>query len=145
MKWGVRKYQRADGSLTSSGKKRYNTFESAEKKAKRFSKYAKQDAAKYAKSGDKRLSKIAEGQVKRYDAMAKDFAKSKVSDLGSSQAYKAGKKFAKKAFFTNAEFGDIYFKGKVINSEDYDNRSYIINNHQNEEIKKRIMKRGIQN
>ena len=124
-KWGVRRYQRADGSLTSAGLKRYNAYQQASDKANKFSKYAKEDAKRYIKSGDKRLAKISEQQAKRYAELAKNY---KISDVTDSKAYKKAKNFVKKAYFTEAEFGDVSVgKNKRIN---YIDNKYIVNNRE---------------
>lgn len=56
-KWGVRRYQNKDGSLTAAGKKRYDTLTSAADKAKRFSDMARKDSERFNKKG--RGSKIS--------------------------------------------------------------------------------------
>ena len=49
MKWGVRRYQNADGSLTAAGRKRQSIIDAAAKQAGDFSKYAKQEHNKFSK------------------------------------------------------------------------------------------------
>lgn len=56
MKWGVRRYQNKDGSLTPAGKKRYD--ESGEKKEKTVDDY--KEGLKKAQSTDKALQGIKE-------------------------------------------------------------------------------------
>ena len=49
MKWGVRRYQNKDGSLTSEGRKRYNEEQKTNEKENRFGLSEKQK--KYIKNG----------------------------------------------------------------------------------------------
>lgn len=57
-KWGVRRFQNADGSLTAKGQKRYNQVEKASKYLKRESKIASNNAEDYRKRN--------QGMNKRY-------------------------------------------------------------------------------
>lgn len=56
MKWGVRRYQRPDGTLTNSGKKRYNKEMTKLKKEERTIKNKKRTQAKLEKLEAKRKS-----------------------------------------------------------------------------------------
>lgn len=66
MKWGVRRYQNEDGSLTAEGKKRYLTKENIEKLTKPTIKGGKDKpnispAEKILKEGDKVLGEVDSG------------------------------------------------------------------------------------
>ena len=74
MKWGVRRYQNKDGSLTPAGKKRYD--ESGEKKEKTADDY--KEGLKKAQSADKALQGIKE-IVNKADDVA--YAKKVRNDL----------------------------------------------------------------
>ena len=65
-KWGVRRYQNKDGSLTAAGKKRYDTLTSAVDKAKRFSDMARKDSERFNKKAEKAKSaQISDLQYKK--------------------------------------------------------------------------------
>ena len=49
MKWGVRRYQNADGSLTPAGERRYRTLQSASEYASREAKRNRADAEDFSK------------------------------------------------------------------------------------------------
>lgn len=55
-KWGVRRYQNEDGSLTPAGKKRYNTMHP--------------DAQKYADLKKKKLSEMSNAEISAYNQRA---------------------------------------------------------------------------
>ena len=79
MKWGVRRYQNSDGSLTSAGLKRYRDSESEYNKIKSLQK-TKIDTTKYSKKDVKDykrkvslLKKASKQQLEEdYDHLAKD-------------------------------------------------------------------------
>lgn len=116
MKWGIRRYQNADGTLTKAGKKRYDVYNNAEKKAKRFANYAKENAKNYRKSGDERWAKIEDKQYKFYTNTANKYKTLKVDSLADSSEVKTAEQFLKTSmFFTDAEFADYYYKGRTHN------------------------------
>lgn len=63
MKWGVRRFQNSDGSLTAAGKKRYETAES--KKEQRLKRKEEKAARKAEKKESDKATAIANGDVKR--------------------------------------------------------------------------------
>ena len=84
MKWGVRRYQNKDGSLTKAGKKRMKTFQDAadfavrgkkhaDAEYKRFTKLAEQEEAKKGKS-------ISQKQIDKY--LRKEFGNDIDSESG---------------------------------------------------------------
>ena len=65
-KWGVRRYQNKDGSLTAAGKNRYDTLTSAADKAKRFSDMARKDSERFNKKAeDAKSAQISDSQYKK--------------------------------------------------------------------------------
>lgn len=65
-KWGVRRYQNRDGSLTAAGTKRYGTLTSAADKAKRFSDMARKDSERFNKKAEEaKLAQISDSQYKK--------------------------------------------------------------------------------
>lgn len=65
-KWGVRRYQNKDGSLTATGKKRYDALTSAADKAKRFSDMARKDSERFNKKAEEAKSaQISDSQYKK--------------------------------------------------------------------------------
>ena len=80
MKWGVRRYQNADGSRTTAGKKRRNRYD-------RIADMAEKDAAKSSKSGDPVEAEIirgiaAQNRVKAAELAARQATKKeRVHDL----------------------------------------------------------------
>ena len=65
-KWGVRRYQNKDGSLTAAGKKRYDSLTSAADKAKRFSDMARKDSERFNKKAEEvKLAQISDSQYKK--------------------------------------------------------------------------------
>lgn len=121
-KWGVRRFQNEDGSLTSAGKKRYGAVGEAATKADKFAQYARENAEKFSKS--KRTAKdarISERQAKRYEVLAKrymDMSKD-VSQI-SKKDLKEAKRFVEQAFFTDSDYAWYYSGGKWHNTEDHD-------------------------
>lgn len=66
MKWGVRRYQNKDGSLTAAGKKRYDALTSAADKAKRFSDMARKDSERFNKKAEEvKSAQISDSQYKK--------------------------------------------------------------------------------
>ena len=65
-KWGVRRYQNKDGSLTAAGKNRYDALTSAADKAKRFSDMARKDSERFNKKAeDAKSAQISDSQYKK--------------------------------------------------------------------------------
>ena len=62
MKWGVRRYQNADGSLTDAGKRRYanDTAANAKKKNNRLSKDALNDPNRWVKEDRERMKRVVD-------------------------------------------------------------------------------------
>lgn len=94
MKWGVRRYQNADGSLTREGMKRYNTSKSRYESAKKAHTEAKEQYKENKTDSNKANVKNAKAEVKSakkqlskdYDQLKKD----KMADKGKN-LYQQGK------------------------------------------------------
>lgn len=121
-RWGIRRYQNPDGSLTAKGRARYGTEENLKKvqtaraeaeayriRSKAESKQAKADAKlanKIAKREDKRLDKISKEDLKREKKYLKEQNKYRI---------KQEKKYEKKTKnFDNNRHRDNEFLDKVI-------------------------------
>lgn len=67
MKWGVRRYQNPDGSLTPAGKKRYSTGDRRKESANKKKEAAEKKAqAKYEKNRQKALTSTDPAEVAKY-------------------------------------------------------------------------------
>lgn len=91
MKWGVRRYQNKDGSLTKAGKKRYDTMNTASDKAKSMSEMARRDAEKFSKRAEsaKNNTELSESQYKKAmkelfgnDSKDKTYVENEARDMG---------------------------------------------------------------
>jgi hypothetical protein len=103
MKWGVRRYQNADGSLTPAGKKRHNEDYT--------DKQRKNDRAFYGKGGEKRVNKkLNEGYGLRG---ARHFEVERKAR--KEKAAKTAKKGTKKAVKILATIGTLYIGDKAFN------------------------------
>ena len=107
MKWGHRKAQRYQQTLSD-----------ASKQASKFAGYAKEDIKKFGDMGDKRSQAVSKKQLTRYEKMSKDWANTKVKDIDRKKI-KEAKRFVEKGFFTPADFAYYTYKGKEYNTEDY--------------------------
>lgn len=83
MKWGVRRYQNSDGSLTAAGRKRYgeDTSGYSNKKAARVAK----SIGKHIKKNDKQLAKIQDTMAKKRQKIESKYDK-KIDKLKSDQS-----------------------------------------------------------
>lgn len=140
-KWGVRRYQNEDGSLTKKGEKHYakkiKILKEAARKAELFSDYAKEDTKEYTKNrghyvkGSMYLNgtpkkeaehlmdeniRISKRQAERYKKLADKYSKVNVATI-SKKDLKEAKNFVKKEFFTNA---NMAWWTNTKNFEDHD-------------------------
>lgn len=118
MKWGVRRYQNKDGSLTSAGRKRYNTdvfgsgYDARKKKAKgvtRMLNDSKEELATYNSkiaSLDKKKGVIKQ-KLSRMDKSNPKYTDLKKQYKDVSKEHKAVLK-EREAF--NNEFNDLWYK-----------------------------------
>ena len=123
-KWGVRRFQNADGSLTRAGLKRRKLLLSASDKAEKFAQYARDDQASFRrmKEGkevrqrgvtDRDLDRWIETSKKGekfYSELSSEFKNREVASF-SKKNLKAAERFVKKDVFINADFGDFYNLG----------------------------------
>ena len=97
MKWGVRRYQNKDGSLTSAGKKRYSFQRDGSdrtvKKLNAFFDADKKYKANRTKSQDRKVNKL----YQEYDKSAgKDVKKAlKIGDIKAANSITAGRTYLK--------------------------------------------------
>lgn len=130
MKWGVRRYQNKDGSLTSAGKRRFKSVDRSERKQQEHTETAKwllkgnSDNAKiYAKEDREAARDMKFGMSKSdYDLIIdhakQSIARSKVYDQMikdiDSGTLKAGRDFVttigKNGYFTDVENGIVFKK-----------------------------------
>lgn len=105
MRWGVRRYQNSDGSLTAAGKKRYNTYAGKSDKYKAKSEqYAEKTPAHYLtgfgqhkqrKMAAKSISNSAKAndQKKKAETFAAKSALNKLNEQNDTAGQEAVKKY----------------------------------------------------
>ena len=117
MKWGVRRYQNADGSLTDAGRRRY-----AAKKVTYASKAEQKKQRAIAKAEEKRNQAIAKAErrakesVRRYNQATDEkleAARIKVIEQNRMKAVRAANKKAKKEAALQAKKEKLITKGSV--------------------------------
>lgn len=118
MKWGVRRYENEDGTLTEAGKKRYN--KQIKKDLKKRNKEWNKEASKMSdKELDDRINRLKkEKQLKELTAPGKTFTDQVMSEVGkrvlttalTGAVLYAGKAFISKQFNTS-ELGSAVFNG----------------------------------
>lgn len=106
MKWGVRRYQNKDGSLTSAGKKKYQANESDSSVTKKV----KKDLSTLTGEEFKRKYQVSNTRyMKRVDKYIDPYMNSPLAKFGKSQAEKAKIKRGKaKAESIIEKYGDQY-------------------------------------
>lgn len=109
-KWGVRRYQNKDGSLTSAGLKRQKIMNQALTKAKRFKKYADDDVKKYTNYKNKHGKEKFKNSINdsksisdAYKQYIEKYGYYKISDI-SKKDLKVAKDFIKNGIYSGAEF-----------------------------------------
>jgi len=83
MKWGIRRYQNADGSLTSAGKRRYNENYNPDQ--------IRRDIAVYGKRGAKRISKDMDRGIPISGARSLEARRYHKAEEASNTGRKVGK------------------------------------------------------
>ena len=107
MKWGVRRYQNADGSLTSAGVSRYRKIANRYAKAKSKSeKYANKSNKHTLKSGNFLSALGTPGYYTHHARKASRFARK--SEKQSVKAYRQKKKMEKLMKATNMSLAEAY-------------------------------------
>lgn len=102
MKWGVRRYQNPDGTLTEAGKKRFQKVKNSKFLSKSDTDTAKRMSSKYAKhySGAAETYSKGSDKAKNKAEIAKnkyDFEKQKKYERKSKELYEAAKKYSEAA------------------------------------------------
>lgn len=108
-KWGVRRYQNPDGTLTAEGKKRYlNPDGTLNKAGRRFmaNNYNYKNSKRY-KTGN---SQIKSRMTNQYNNNYKLYGKKAANRI----EYKVANEHAKRSKETNKEFGKALIKGAAI-------------------------------
>lgn len=85
MKWGVRRYQNEDGSLTNAGKKRYNDGDIVIKKGKKFQRISDNPENETDKNRKHAYVSYKRSDNKKY---SKDFVKGMIRSEGPKDVYK---------------------------------------------------------
>lgn len=83
-KWGVRRYQNADGSLTSAGRRRYNTAQDRADRAKEKANSARKIANKYTDAMDKKAAK-RQAQADKYAGVKKETASDRAKKMSDEE------------------------------------------------------------
>ena len=128
-KWGVRRYQNKDGSLTKLGQKRMQVFSDAADKAKKNYKYAKADAERFTKERDSgkykkgvtrndydRWIRVSEKNMKRANETIKKYSNYTVNDISRANL-KEAKDYIQRAY-EDADYTDYYINGRWENYND---------------------------
>lgn len=87
MKWGIRRYQNKDGTLTAAGQKRYGTVENM-RDVRQRKKERRQTAAKVAKASIRVATIVGLGML------SKSLMASAMADMAGGTAARAGAKAA---------------------------------------------------
>lgn len=112
MKWGVRRYQNADGSLTNKGKKRYEVLSSAADKAKKMSDMARKDSELYRKKASQaKTEKLSDSQYRKaMNDLFGNYSKDKkyIESEAKSMGYKDSRQMAKEHLGIGKEGYEVY-------------------------------------
>ena len=117
MKWGVRRYQNKDGSLTSAGKRRRDTMISASEKAKRFSNKANADANRYSEKANRsKNSELTDSQYRKamsdlfgHDSKNKKYVEEQAKSYGYKDSHSMAREhlgIGKEGYDFNKAFSD---------------------------------------
>lgn len=118
MKWGVRRYQNKDGSLTSAGRKRYNTdvfgsgYDARKKKAKGVTRMLNDSKEELATYNSKIASLDRKKGVIKQKLSRMDKSNQKYTDLKKQykDVSKEHKAVLKEREAFNNEFNDLWYK-----------------------------------
>ncbi len=114
MKWGIRRYQKRDGSLTKRGAKKMKYFSGASDHAKKLSAFAEEDYLNFSKitpnknvtSQDiRRWKRVARKQKAAYDRIYKKYSNYTVKDIDRKKI-KEAKRFMS-VVHENADYTDV--------------------------------------
>lgn len=118
-RWGERRFQNEDGSLTEEGRRRYGVVGEARSKAEEFKNMSVKDRSRYQNlktnrninDQDKdRWIKVTKKQEKYYDGLIKKFSETDVSKIDKS-LIKDAKAFLKNASYVEADYSDVALGG----------------------------------
>lgn len=112
MRWGVRRYQNKDGSLTPAGKKRRDILDRASDKAKEFSSMAMKDSEKHSRMAEKaKNAKISESDYQKAmrelfgnDSKDKNYVESEAKSMG----YKDSREMAREHLGVGKEGYEVH-------------------------------------
>ena len=125
-KWGIRRFQNPDGTLTKAGQKRYARAEKVRddviKYATAYKDYATKNAANFekkrdaAKSNEKRSDNDRWAKASYYDAdqyqrIIDHASKWQIGEMDKALIKKA-EKWVKNAYFVDADYADYYQNGQ---------------------------------
>lgn len=129
MKWGVRRYQKPDGTLTAAGRKRMAVFEEASNKAKKNYQYAKEDVQRFTKERDSgkykngvtrndydRWIRVSEKNMQRANETIKKYSNYTVNDISRANL-KEAKAYIKRVY-EDADYTDYKENGRWKNYND---------------------------
>ena len=109
MRWGVRRYQNKDGSLTKAGQKRYNSEMEKVKAETKKIKNQQRTAAKIAKldAAKKNLDELKKGKKSAKDASVETDEQKRERILANPTAKDV---YENRHLFSNKEVGDLYIR-----------------------------------
>lgn len=105
MKWGVRRYQNKDGTLTEAGKRRLAKLE------KKQEKYAKKQRALVGKDDDVEFTKTSQYRTKSVREMSDDDLRREINRLDLEKKYT---NYMKELYPVQEESSKEHKKGKVV-------------------------------
>ncbi len=121
MKWGVRRYQNPDGSLTPSGKKRYrstgyvSTFQAKRNATRAANEARKKSIADSRANGPKGIGSFQKANRKALAAKRQAYDESMARDRAHNEQLKLTKKGAYKARKVLARAGTAFLTDKSMN------------------------------
>lgn len=110
MKWGVRRYQNSDGSLTSAGKKRYSSTGLRAYMARKRNEKIDRSFKKWKENAERRENAISIGVKANESRMAYEQNR---RDKASKAQYKADRKEYKSALKANTTYRKGQIRGEV--------------------------------
>lgn len=113
MKWGVRRYQNKDGSLTNAGKKRYNEEDGSSRKNP-IQKHKDKLIQKYIEKGySKSAAEVAAKQRMRAELVVGTVAAVSVAVIATKAATRIGQDYCDKVIKSGVEIQNIGANGKA--------------------------------
>ena len=113
MKWGVRRFQNKDGSLTNAGKKRYNEEDGSSRKNP-IQKHKDKLIQKYIEKGySKSAAEVAAKQRMRAELVVRTVAAVSVAVIATKAATRIGQDYCDKIIKSGVEIQNIGANGKA--------------------------------